>query len=139
MTRFEFENSLNWNLVTRLDLQAAKIHSNPNIYDRIPAKSIAVSKRILMIGCRSTTAKPTWWLGCRASKRLLISPSSTSQFPSAVYTEQRSCPLNALRLIKFDFDGLYPYLLVLEPPPWLNQLYIEIWAYDGADDLSSTS
>ena len=131
---FQFEDTLNWNLVTRLDLEAIKVSSEPEIYGTIPARTILVNSRILMIGCRSRSAKSRWWLGCRASKRLMISPSSTSDFVAAVYTEQKPCPLNALALIKFEADGPIPYLLVLDIPRWITHLYIEVWAYDGPDD-----
>ncbi|GAB4199588.1 MAG: hypothetical protein Fur006_50420 [Coleofasciculaceae cyanobacterium] len=64
----------------------------------------------------------------------MISPSSTSDFVAAAYTEQRPCPLNTLTLIKFSPDGSMPYLLILDIPRWLTHLYIEVWAYDGPDD-----
>lgn len=134
MSGFEFENNLNWNLVTRFDAEAVKVSSEPDVYGRIPARTILIERhRILMIGCRSRTAKSSWWLGCRCSRRLLISPSSTSDFPAAVYTQQFSCPLNALTLLKFDADGPYPYLLVIDIPRWLTHLYVEVWSYDGSD------
>jgi hypothetical protein len=137
MSGFEFNDPLNWNLVTRIDLEAVKVSSDPDVYGRIPARTVLVEKRILMIGCRSRVARSSWWLGCRASKRLLISPSSTSDFPAAVYTEQVACPLNTLTLVKFDAEGPYPCLLVLDIPRWLTHLYVEVWAYDGPDDLVS--
>lgn len=137
MSSFEFGNSLNWNLIARLNLEAFKASSNPDIYAKIPEKAIIVNSRILMVGCRSRSAKPKWWLGCRASKRLLISPSSTSDFPAIVYTEQYPCPLNVLTLVKFSTDGPFPYLLVLDIPHWLTHLYLEVWGYDGVDDLST--
>lgn len=133
---FEFGDTLNWNLVTRLDLEAIKVSDKPEVYGRIPARSVLVDKRILMVGCRSRSARSHWWLGCRASKRLLISPSSTSEFIALAYTEQRPCPLNTLTLIKFEPDGPFPYLLHLDIPRWLTHLYIEVWAYDGPDELA---
>lgn len=139
MSGFEFENRLNWNLVTRLDLEAVKVTSNPDIYGRIPARSLLVNHRIFMVGCRSRSAKSSWWLGCRVRKVLLVSPSTTSDFPALVYTEQRACPLNTLTLIKFDIDGPYPWFLTLDIPRWLTHLYIEVWSYDGIDDLQSNS
>lgn len=134
MSGFEFENKLNWNLVNRLDLTALKVTADPERFATIPTQTTTVDKRILMIGCRSRTAKSNWWLGCRASKRLLVSPSSTSEFIAAVYTEQVSCPLNVLTLVKFEDVGPYPYLLGLDIPRWLTHIYIEIWAYDGPDN-----
>lgn len=140
MGSLEFANSLNWNLISRLDLQASKVPGQPDFYHPIPAKSLIVTPRILMVGCRSDTAKSTWWLGCRVSARLLISPSSTSQFPSAVYTgEQIQCPLNTLTLIKFNSEGPPPYLLVINVPSWLSHLYVEVWGYDNSDDLPATN
>jgi hypothetical protein len=137
MSGFEFQNPLNWNLVTRLDLEAVKVRHDPELYAKIPDRSILISNRILMIGCRSRSAKPRWRLGCYASKRLLISPSSTTDFPSAVYTERHFCLLGALTLIKFSPDGPFPCLLVLDVPYWLSHFYVEVWSYDGTDDLSS--
>lgn len=132
---FEFGDTLNWNLVVRLDLEAVKVSDKPETYGRIPARSVLVDKRILMVGCRSRSAPSRYWLGCWASKRLLISPSSTSDFMALAHTEQRSCPLNTLTLIKFDRDGPFPFLLLLEIPKWLKHLYIEVWAYDGPDEI----
>jgi hypothetical protein len=140
MSNFEFGNPLNWNLISRLDLQASKVPNNPDFYYPISSKSVVVTSRILMVGCRSDGAKSTWWLGCRVSKRLLISPSSTSQFPSAVHTdEQKRCPLNTLTLIKFNPEGPSPYLLMIDVPEWLAHLYVEVWGYDGPDDALSTN
>lgn len=131
---FDFGENLNWNNVVYLDLEAVKVSDKPEIYGTIPARSVLVDKRILMVGCRSRSARSHWWLGCRASKRLLISPSSQSKFLSLVQTEQFNCPLNTLTLIKFEADGPFPYLLVLDIPRWLTHIYIEVWAYDGPDE-----
>ena len=133
---FEFGDTLNWNLVTRENLTATKVTTNPDLYGRIRDISFTANNRILMVGCRSQTAKSTWWLGCRIAKRLFISPSSTSDFFAAVYTESFPCPLDTLTLIKFEPDGPTPYLATITVPRWITHLYIEIWEYDGPDDLA---
>jgi hypothetical protein len=132
---FEFGDTLNWNLVSRLDLRGIELRDNK--FAPISPRAVEVRRRILMVGCKSGSAKSNWWLGCRASKRLLISPSSTSEFRPIVYSEQFNCPLNTLTLIKFQNDYSSPYLLVLDIPRWLSHLYVEVWEYDGTDPLET--
>ena len=136
MSGFDFGNRLNWNLVTRLDLEAIKVGE---IVGRIPARTVSLDRRIVMVGCQSRMAKVKWWLGCRASQRLLISPSSTSNFPALSHTKQFDCPLNTLTKIEFDPGGPYPYLLLLDIPHYFKHMYLEVWKYDGPDDLEPTT
>lgn len=133
---FEFGDTLNWNLVSRLDLEAVKVSANPEIYGTIPSRTLSVDRRILMIGCRSRSAKSRWWLGCRVAQRLMISPSSQSDFVALSETQRFNCGLNTLTLVKFDYDGPYPYLLIIDIPRWITHLYIEVWKYTGPDEGS---
>lgn len=128
---YQFDKSLNWDLVCRVDLNAKQVADN--VFAPIQPFTYAVDQRILMVGCRSNLAKPTWWLGCRVSKRLLILPSSTSQFVASVQTERFNCQLGILTLIKFESDGPYPYLLSIDVPRWFKHIYIEVWKYSGDD------
>lgn len=130
--QFELNNSLNWDLVVRATYVAPTNPAYPKGFMPIPTKVVVVDKYTLAIGAKSTKAKPTWSLGAYISPRLLFSPSSTSEFPAAVKSEQRQViELNKLTLIQFTNFGVTPYLLEFSIPRWHQELSIEVWKYSG--------
>ena len=42
--------------------------------------------------------------------------------------------LNRLTLVKFEDYGIYPYVLELQIPYWLEDIYVEVWEYQGQID-----
>jgi hypothetical protein len=135
---YSLADRLNWDLVAR-DTKSQQNRGTFDIYGRPEYLAIApillgVDSRILLVGINSEGSRAGWKLGAWASQRLLISPSSTTIFPSQPRTGQRHfCRLNSLTLIEFPNWNERPYLLELEVPYWLIQVGFEVWQYSGPD------
>lgn len=134
-TIYQISDSLNWDLVTRQSLNGVKI-SGENTF-LINPYSTVLNSRLVLVGCKSTSAKQSWRLGCWANFRLLFSPSSTSEYVSAIQFYAKSCHLNRLNLIEVPEIYPWPYLLYLEFPRWLGNIDIEIWKYSGIAEDST--
>jgi hypothetical protein len=144
-------NSLNWDLVIRQTyrVRVTKINEDGSYeYISIPDISLIVDSPIIQIGVKSTHAEQVrreegrlWWLGARASMRLLTLPSSTSDFPAAVKSkdQEEKCELGALTLIQFPNLGLFPYLLLIKIPHYIEDIYLEVWKYTGEIPSSDSS
>lgn len=131
----DFGNNLNWDLVLRTTYIAELNPAYPRGLVPIPTKVILVDRYTLIIGTKSTKAKPTWHLGAYVSPRLLFSPSSTSEFVAAVKSQQRQfIELNKLTLVQFTDFGVGAYLLEVNIPPWIEELSIEVWKYQGVEN-----
>lgn len=87
---------------------------------------------ILLIGTYSPTAKKHWFLGARASQYLYVSPSSTKELILGVCSgEKKRVGLRELTLVRFPNYNIFPYILQLEIPIWLDTIYVEVWEYLG--------
>ncbi len=128
---FEFGDSLNWDLAKRQKYTAQLAPGDDSRYIPLPDISLVLSSYILLIGTKNQKSKPTWWLGCRASVRLLVSPSSLSEYTAAVEVHRQNCQLGALSLVRIPYYKPVPYLLVLSVPRWHQELEIEVWQYSG--------
>src|SRR5919199_770863 len=131
---YDFGNRLNWDLALRQTYQGRRPPDGVLVqrgdrlmkggYFPIPDITLIVDSTILMIGVDSPTAKAHWRLGAIASMRLLVSPSSTSNFLALVDSAQHKCRLFSLSLVRFpELDSL-PYVLVLQIPSWLEKVSI---------------
>ena len=135
---FSFNDRLNWDLVVR-DSQAQTDLGTRDIYGRpqflaIPPIVVGVESRIVLVGVSSEGSRAGWKLGAWAGQRLLITPSSTTIFPSRPRTTHRHfCRLNALTLVEFPHWNETLYFLELEIPYWLTQVTFEVWQYSGPD------
>lgn len=90
------------------------------------------NSHILLIGTASNSALNHWFLGARASQYLYVSPSVNSNLISGVQTsEVKRVGLNRLTLVRFPDYGILPYVLQLEIPYWLEDIYVEVWEYQG--------
>lgn len=134
-TIYQIGDHLNWDLVTRQSLDGVRVTGEKTFL--IPPVSAVLNSRLVLIGCKSASAKPSWRLGCWANFRVLFSPSSTSDFLSAVEFYTKSCSLNRLTLIEVPQIYPWPYLLYLEFPRWLGSIDVEIWKYSGTAEDSS--
>jgi hypothetical protein len=86
----------------------------------------------LLIGAVSNSALQHWFLGARASQYLYVSPSQSGSFTSGVQVEGiKPIGLNRLTLVQFKNFGVTPYVLQLEIPYWLEDIYVEVWEYSG--------
>lgn len=132
---FEFGDRLNWDLLLREERRGRYPSYSAPKPDPIPPIIISgVTSRIVLVGCKSAGAERHWKLGCYARQRLSISPSSQSEFVSVVQCKERFfCQLGLLTKVEFPEYNSYPYLLVLEIPKWLPDIFIEAWYYSGPD------
>lgn len=90
------------------------------------------SSHTLLIGAVSNSALQHWFLGARASQYLYVSPSQSGNFTSGVQVEGiKPIGLNRLTLVEFKNFNVVPYVVQLEIPYWLEDIYIEVWEYDG--------
>lgn len=131
---WDFGNNLNWDLALRQTYTARPASpTNPDIFVPIPALTVSVDSTVLLIGARNQFAKPRWYLAGSASRRLLFSPSSTSEFVAAVSSQGKiSIGLNRLTLINFRDFNLTPYLLEINIARWHREMYLEVWKYSGS-------
>ena len=96
------------------------IYANPNSHT-------------LLIGTYSGSAREHWFLGARASQYLYVSPSTNSNLISGVQTSEiKRIGLNRLTFVQFPNYNILPYILQLEIPYWLEDIYVEVWEYQGA-------
>lgn len=128
----DFSENLEWNLVAREARQAQPV--SPRGYLPIPDRAFAIENSYtVMIGIRSSSAERHWFLGCWAEQRLLFVPSSTTEFVAAVKTKSYRCQLETLTLCTFS-KLQSPWLLLLRFPWWLEDVFYEVWRYDGRDE-----
>lgn len=114
-----YKNNTTPNDITSYYEPIKPIYANPNSH-------------ILLIGTASNSAKQHWFLGAKASQYLYVSPSPTTDFVSGVQVANAiNVGLNRLTLVKFDNYDISPYILKLEIPYWLEDIYIEVWEYFG--------
>lgn len=125
----------NWELI--LSQQQSVVKKNQRSedeYEYTPISPIYATPEahILLIGTHSQSAKPHWFLGARASQYLYVSPSMTTNLISGVQTSDiKRVGLNRLTLVKFEDYNIVPYVLQLEIPYWLEDIYVEVWEYQG--------
>lgn len=125
----DLTNQLNWNIVTRRNLQAQVTDATKGTYIPLNDLSCYVESTTLMVGLQSKSSKPRWYRGAYASMRLPILPGSNTEFVAAVEAATKVCRLNALTLIQFPDVGISNYLLILSFPYWFEDMYVEVWQY----------
>lgn len=137
MAVWDLATKENWELILS-DRRTVQRVNNPDLaqnqYEYIPIAPIYTNpnSHVLLIGTYSASAKPYWFLGARASQYLYVSPSTSSNFISGVQASDiKRVGLNRLTLVKFDNYDVLPYTLQLEIPYWLEDIYVEVWEYQG--------
>jgi len=104
-------------------------------YTPIPPIYVAPDYHTLLIGTASNSVKAHWFLGAIASQYLYVSPSGNFSTTSGVQvSDQKKIGLNRLTLVEFKNYNVSPYVLQLEIPYWIEDIYIEIWEYTGYID-----
>lgn len=135
----ELGDKLHWDLVRRQKYVAQTVTVGDDIrYLPIPDISFALSSYVLMLGTKSSKAKVHWKLGCWVNMKLLISPSSQSDYVAAVQVYRQFCSLGGLTLLQLPHYQPLPYLLVLSVPRWHQEIEIELWQYSGPDSNTDT-
>lgn len=120
-------------LSNKLVVQYIKGDSSKKEYKYVPIPPIYITpnSNTLLIGVQSNSAKKHWYLGARISQYLYVSPSTSPNFIQGVETsDQKRVRLNNLTLVNFKDYGIYPYILAIEIPYWLEDAYVEAWEYN---------
>lgn len=100
-------------------------------YTPIDLIFVSLNSNVLLVGSQSNSAKKHWYLGARISQYLYVSPSAGSNFIQGVEAqEQKRIRLGNLTLVNFKDYGVYPYVLAIEIPYWLEDAYVEVWEYN---------
>lgn len=123
---------LEWNRV------AAEMRYRPRTsgggLNPIPSKTYQVDKFALAIGVTAGNAKPHWRLGGWAAQLLPTTIDYTSEFAQVLESSARRLRLNRLTFISFPQMPITPYLVEIRFPYWLDEVYLEVWRYDGRDE-----
>lgn len=129
----DLTDSLEWDLVRRVEITAPPDPDRPDRRLQIaPINAMILESATVMIGVRSNAAPSTWDTGGWASQRLLIIPSTTTEFVANVQTESKWLKLGVLNLCQF--SQLQPtWMLNIRIPKWLPHILCEIWQYQGRD------
>ncbi|MBD1939092.1 hypothetical protein [Microcoleus sp. FACHB-68] len=136
---FNFDNNLNWDLVSRQTRAASVSISEPN-YNYIEPVNFQIDSNILAIGILPYEAKDHWQLGGRLSVRLLATPSFTSDFASLMEIYNKPfLRLRMMNIIEFPKYEPVPYACQLTFPFWLKSVYLEIWKYSGIQSTTVES
>ena len=135
----DLTDSLSWDLVRRVEVEAPIDPDRPDRRLQIaPINAMIIESATVMIGIRSNQVPSTWDTGGWASQRLLIIPSSTTEFVANVQTESKWLKLGVLNLCQF--STLQPtWMLNIRIPKWLPHVLCEIWQYGGRDQLAGQS
>ena len=123
----DLTNRIHWDGVMR---ETFSIAPEPK-KNRIPPFGRVVNSNILLVGCRSSLAKPTWNFGLEVAVSLLASPDTFSEFTAGMALFDRRVPLNRPTLIYFPNFEPKPYLATFSIPYWHKEMYIEVWQYSG--------
>lgn len=100
-------------------------------YEPIDPIYVSPNSNILLVGSQSNSAEKHWYLGARVSQYLYVSPSASANFIRGIEAqEQKRIRLNNLTLVNFKDYGIYPYILAIEVPYWLEDAYVEVWEYN---------
>lgn len=126
----DLEGSLEWNLVARDDITALNRVPLWQRYDRYRRR--IQNSNVLAIGVQAANARPNWRTGGWATQLQIIRVDSFTNFGNLVATERQRLRLGLLNLCVFP-QSLSDWTLDLIIPYWFNQVYIEIWSYDGRD------
>lgn len=133
MDRFlpDVADTLEWNLVARNNYAA--VENGDGTYTPIPPLNFLIeNSHICMVGVKSDTASGSWYTGGWVAQRLLMVPSSLSEFVANVQTTNQRIKLGNLNLIEFP-KLMSTWMLYLKIPKWIKTATVEIWRYDGRD------
>ena len=88
-----------------------------------------------MIGMKNKQAKPNWWLAGNVYQKILVEPSSTTEFLAQVDGFREKVRLNTLHLFRLPNWQAQPYLIEIDFPKWHQQMKVELWEYSGDEEL----
>ncbi len=101
-------------------------------YNPIPPIYTAATTHTLLVGVLSDTALEHWYLGARVSQYLFVSPSPTANLMSGVKAQDTyKAQLGRLNLVEFKNYNVIPYVVELVIPHWIEDVYFEVWQYNG--------
>ncbi|KJH69400.1 hypothetical protein [Aliterella atlantica] len=101
-------------------------------YTPIPPIYVTATTHTLLVGIVSNSARVHWFLGARVSQYLYVSPSSAMGLISGVQAaDSKRAGLSRLTLIEFKNYNVIPYVVEVAVPYWLEDVYVEVWQYNG--------
>ncbi len=132
----ELTNRIHWDGVMR---ETFSIAPEPRT-NRILPFGRMVNSNILLVGCRSSLAKPNWVFGLQVTVSLLAVPDAFSEFPAGMALFDKRIPLNRPTLVHFPRYEPLPYLATFSIPYWHKEMYVEVWQYSGpqSSDIKDT-
>lgn len=135
-----------WDLTTRgnwellVSERRSVIYTNNTSPDSITYKYTPISPiyvtattHTLLVGIVSNSARRHWFLGARVSQYLYVSPSAAQGLISGVQASDiKKAGLSRLTLIEFKDYNVVPYVVEVDIPYWLEDVYVEVWQYNGS-------
>jgi len=137
MTDLQLADRSNWELIltqSRIVTRSTTKELSYSLYEYEPIQPIYANPKshLLLIGTKSETAKPHWYLGARALQYLYVSPSTSGNFTSGVQAGSSiNVGLNKMTLVKFEDYDTFDYVLELQIPYWIEDIYVEVFEYKG--------
>lgn len=137
MTDLQLTDNSNWELLLSQKKVATRytdklVPYSHYEYEAIPPFYANPHSHLLLIGTRSDTAKPYWFLGATASQYLYLSPGLSSNFTSGVQAGNSiNVGLNRMTVVEFKDYDIFNYVLELKIPYWIEDIYIEVFEYVG--------
>lgn len=141
----EIDNKTKWrNILTETRTVIYKDNTKPGddkyFYTPISPLYVTTEAYLLLVGVHSNNAKRHWFLGARVSQYLYTSPSSSDKLIQGVQASDiKKAGLERLTLIEFPNHNVKPYVLQVEIPYWLEDVYVEVWEYIGEHDSTSNN
>lgn len=122
-------DTLEWNLVSRQDLQAQQVGND----SRIQSRTFLITTNVAAIGLKNSTSPPNFYLGGWANCYANFTPSSQSEFVAAVKIHSERLKIGSLNLLVVPRVTV-GFFLQLDFPRWHQTMSIEVWRYDGPDE-----
>lgn len=127
----QLADPLVWNLALRGEARADRIGGTRI---PIPSQRFESPTNLVWIGIGSQSALPTWYTAGWVSIKVPLSAvDSTSNFVGDMEVFQTRIGLGQAQLLHWKAYEPTPYKGLLSFPKWLNQVYFEVYWYDGPD------
>lgn len=121
-------DTLEWNLVSRQELQAQQVGN----ISRIQPRTFLITTNVVAVGLKNSTSPPHFYLGGWANCYANFTPSSQSEFVAATKIHDQRLKIGSLNLIIVPKITV-GFFLQLDFPRWHQTMLIEVWRFDGGD------
>lgn len=139
---WQLEDPLNWNLITRRQLQIQTTEGEPNwfanpnwtgkaTYKSIEAVNLQTPYRVLAVGIDSNSASKHWRYAGEAQMFLPGKVSSTQKINSRTLIKTEKLRLFHLNFLVFPAITLDQFEVQINFNYWIYDALLEVWFYDG--------